>query len=472
MRLISLAFLGVVSTSVLAESADAQLYRIQDITVPAPATPAAAPKPTGRVPSTLSATGVVIHDMRAILGKGFDVLTGEVVADEPCLLSNGNDGGYGADRVGRTEEHFSHDVVTSITSHQESSGQSVSFGVTYKMISASASTGTGSEHYFNSSDAFARVYHSIITKAEYRDGGKWSPRAATLLKEATPTNFLKACSTHYVAAIYWGHVIDETLHFTLRDDKRTAKDSDSLSIGVKDIVNFNYSSNSSSTNASQLATISDIKDSYGTLAVQAPPPAPDPGAPAPGAQPGSGQPTGMTAITALLDYSKFDFPKKVAASNPGDADVLYVEVRPYSERVLPDLARIPTWLDEVFQLMQDKSFLVEQLTTEISDLNYALGLDGPAPAPAPATPGAPPAPPTPHPAMVYDQLYLTPRPDAEQKLTDALAVKKSFKDAIDTCRTLMLGNSGANAATACKTALNAALDATKVKAAALVRKHA
>jgi hypothetical protein len=389
-------FLAVAATqTALGQELDPSTIRISKPR-PSPA-PAA---PGGMVPyslpgvetdgsRSLSVVELPTSDFFALVGRGYDPLTDRIL-DPVCVLGTEPDWKLEP----RTRQFAEIGVTENLKSHGKSSGSGFSFGATIKSFTLGLSTSSVDSNYMNSVDKFARAYASVATSGLERRNVKWSPEAMAMLRSGNASwvrteraRFLASCGTHYVRAVFRGHLLDSTARFKLNQEASSNADASSLSIGVEKIFGAGASSSDAQTSVDS-KSVATIRHNgrgalglppFGTAGVTPPTAAASAGG---AATPASGSASGAAStggggateetVASLIRYYNRDFRTLVAQADLDTGVPLTVIVERYTNKPsLPLLSRIPKWGDDIMDLVLSKTDAYRDLVFTISDLEWA-----------------------------------------------------------------------------------------------------
>lgn len=357
------------------------------------------------------------------LGQGYNALTNDYLVGQ-CVQSTGPSTTFGSNQLAGTINYTFINTVSGMAENEAATGSDAGFNFTYKLITVGFGTGSNSDSYFNSVDQYARIYRRIATRGEMLAGDRWTKLGRTEIKNPLK-RFTQICGTHYVHAVYYGHLLDDTYRFALNKQKYDASSRNDFSLGVKKIFGFDYSDTSNQQKVSESSSLTIEDRSRGVLPV----PPPDSGASAAG-------------VSALVKYAREDYVNAVKQARPEDGLPVLVELVPYSE--LPDdgSGRIPSWPDDVMGAVSGRAALYQNFLTAFSDLNFALSLTD-------------------------DQIakvYKETRADVEARLQTATDIQKNFRGAARNCMTVLeKGVDDAKARTECTDGLDNALDEKKIQ---------
>ncbi|MEA2839864.1 MAG: hypothetical protein QOF41_1194 [Methylobacteriaceae bacterium] len=386
------------------------------------------PKKIGSFQTLLLDTKIPIDKLDQVLGIGYDYLTGTILK-EPCVVSKTLPdipaGGTGQPLMAEKFEYLN--AVSDMSTHQSASGQSAGFNFTYKLISLGGEGETQSENYFNSVDGFARIYSRFVTRTIERVSGKWAPGIEDLAKKNDKKRFLEVCGTHYIAAVYYGHVIDQTIRFTLNDDKRTKADKATLTLGIGKIFGASYGTNDREADARSVSRLSVVDQSRGIITANLP------------------DPQKVGGVQAAASYAHLTFPGEVAASKSGSAEALFVDVQPYYTLNQNYAQTIPRLSQALMAQISAKASLYETLLSAISDINNAGKLSDAA----------------------YTGFYKGTKAGLPMKLADATKLKIDFAKAVDDCVKIIRTFGSDDPGKVCSDKLNLALSPQQIAAVSL-----
>jgi hypothetical protein len=355
------------------------------------------------------------------VGAGYNALTGEILPGI-CVTSNSPNLTFGQTQLEGTLGKSFIATVSDMASHASASSSDAGFNFTYKLVSVGFGTGTSSENYFNSVDQYARVYVRLATRGEAFVGETWSPLGKIEISNPLK-RFTQICGTHYVRALYHGHILDQTYRFELDKTKYDKSNRNSFSLGIGKLFGFDYSDTTNQQEMSAISKLTVIDESRGILTVM--PPAP----------------SAATGVPTLVKFAREDFRKAVLAAVPSQASPVLIELVPYYHLPATGSGKVPTWPDEVMGMVSARTALYQNFLTAISDLNFAAKL---------ASADA---------AQIYADAASIPA-----KQTTAIAIQKNYRDAVVKCGDLLKSDvDDAAARKACEMALDAALDPAKVQ---------
>lgn len=348
---------------------------------------------------------VITDDVFADVGRGYNPITNKI-GSVTCVEGTEPDHELGKGTIPRSDIS----VYDDVNSHQRSSGSSFGFSAIVKAAQIGFGSSEARGQYFNKVEKFARIWARVATVGKERRNVKWNPKAEKWLVNDTE-KFLDQCGTHYVRAVFSGHLLDMWVRFTLDEDHLAMADAKAVSIGVPKIFGASIGSSDAEAGVSQHSTAS-LK-SHGLGAFALPPAsgtlpasgggagasasaqagttapgqsAPKPGeaapAPAPAAPPIAPTPapaaavsptTANSQIQVLLDWYNNGYVKAVEAADKASALPLYILVEDYhSKDNLPHTSRIPYWTLDAMEKVSAKAEIFDNLTTIISDIKWAL----------------------------------------------------------------------------------------------------
>jgi hypothetical protein len=374
----------------------------------------------------LSRTTPILDGVFIALGTGFDSVTGDYKPNE-CVRGTGANQPFGQGELSGTISRKRILAVSNMTDNREASGSEIGFGFAYKLVSFGFGSGSSSSTYFNSVDQYARAYVREAVKGEALRNPVWSNVGKRFVPSSDPKsvkNFTDKCGTHYVRAVYFGHILDQVYRFKTNASSITTGGKNDLSVGVGKIFSLDYSDASSATKISNNAQIVISGDSRGIGE-------------------NASRPADATALAALVKYADETFSKEAkAASNK--AVLILVELQPYN--TIPDSSNVPDWPNNIMGLVASRIDLYERLLTYVGDLSFAAGLPDPQ----------------------LTALYEDNLTSVTNKATAAQALRDDFGKATQYCKDLL--DKGVNDATgtvACSDKMSNAISEAKVAAVRL-----
>jgi hypothetical protein len=368
-------------------------------------------------------------EAEAQVGRGYDVWNGrttKVACVEPRTA---------ADRLPfepKVESGVIYTRSRELREHSSVGGGGVSLGLMLKNVGIGFSHSSTSGNFFNSVDEYVRTGKFVELKGIELVRVKWTAEARDLLAQNRIYEFVQKCGTRYISLVRAGQSIDTTARAKMTVQGTGAADANAMKITFGQVLSLGATSSSAETRLNTNTEISYVGFGRGTR-VDAP--VPFPALPAPagaaasaaasaasdvGAGTGVSVPNGQ--LTSLLTYVKSPsgFAKDVGEDGLAQAVPLWLRAERYAASPLgdlPNVGRIPKWLDDLEALLAEHYGVFQDLATVRSDLDYAL------------EPGA---------IKRYDVYYAWSTADAKKEAEDRRAktddILKAFQTALAACQ--------------------------------------
>jgi hypothetical protein len=409
-------FLSLVVLTSFALSAEAQL-----VTIPASVSfvkPEARPTPRGNAPLTVGRPIPAPDGASLAIGMGYNALTNEFIPNV-CVAGSAPSIKFGAGELAGTIDRKRIVKIENMADHQAASGSDVGFDFAYKLVSVGFASGTSSSSFYNSIDQYARIYVRVTTEGEALLNPVWAERGKTYSSGKLST-FTDKCGTHYVRALYKGHLLDQTYRFATNTASISSASKNDLSFGVGKIFGLDYSDTNNLTkiNANSSMNIEEESRGIGTTV---------------------SKPADASALVAIVKFADEEFALKARSAPKSSAVNVMMELAPY--RTVPQSNGIPSWPNDVMGYLVSRAGTFQTLATSMGDLDFAANL----------------------PESRLTALYYDDTATVTKKRSDALALRDAVAIAAKNCRKMLVDGIADNVAiSGCETQLGAAIDPSKV----------